>query len=74
MAQCVHTIYMTKLRINDRLRPSLLATLATVALGVAGATASFAQNYPVTPQQRATARDLNSLPYQGLQRKIRSKL
>jgi len=46
---------MTKLRINDRLRPSLLATLATVALGVAGATASFAQNYPVTPQQRATA-------------------
>ncbi|HET7834796.1 MAG TPA: LysM peptidoglycan-binding domain-containing protein [Variovorax sp.] len=46
---------MTKLRINDSLRPSLLATLAAVALGAAGATTAFAQNYPVTPQQRAVA-------------------
>ncbi|MDM0036031.1 LysM peptidoglycan-binding domain-containing protein [Variovorax sp. J22P271] len=46
---------MTKLRINESLRPSHLATLAAVALGVAGATNAFAQNYPVTPQQRAVA-------------------
>ena len=46
---------MTQLRISESLRPSLLATLAAVALGVAGATNAFAQNYPVTPQQRATA-------------------
>ncbi|MDN8612020.1 LysM peptidoglycan-binding domain-containing protein [Variovorax ginsengisoli] len=46
---------MTKLRINESLRPSLLATLAAVALGAAGATTAFAQNYPVTPQQRAVA-------------------
>jgi hypothetical protein len=48
---------MTKLRINESLRPSLLATLATVALGVAGATNAFAQNYPVTAEQRAVAQE-----------------
>ena len=46
---------MTQLRISESLRPSLLATLAAVALGAAGATTAFAQNYPVTPQQRAVA-------------------
>jgi len=46
---------MTKLRINESSRPSLLATVATVALGIAGAGTAFAQNYPVTPQQRAVA-------------------
>lgn len=46
---------MTKLRISESSRPRLLTTLATVALGVAGAATAFAQNYPVTPQQRAVA-------------------
>ncbi|NDZ13347.1 peptidoglycan-binding protein [Variovorax sp. WS11] len=45
---------MKKHRINNRLRPNLLATLAAIAMAGLGATAQ-AQNYPVTPQQRGTA-------------------
>jgi hypothetical protein len=45
---------MKKHRINNRLRPNLLATLAAIAMGSLGATAQ-AQTYPVTPQQRGTA-------------------
>ena len=44
---------MNKFRIPVRQRPLLLATLAALAV-ISGGTAS-AQNYPVTPQQRATA-------------------
>jgi hypothetical protein len=45
---------MKKLRINEGLRPTLLASLALIAMVGTGTTA-VAQNYPVTPQQRATA-------------------
>jgi nucleoid-associated protein YgaU len=45
---------MNKLRINGSLRPNFFATLAMIAMVGTGTTA-FAQNYPVTPQQRATA-------------------
>ena len=45
---------MNKLRINPSLRPIVLATLALMAM-VGTGTAAFAQNYPITPQQRATA-------------------
>ena len=45
---------MKKHRINNSLRPNLLATLAAIAMAGLGATAQ-AQNYPVTPQQRGTA-------------------
>jgi hypothetical protein len=45
---------MKKLRIDDCLRPNLIATLAAIAIAGLGATAQ-AQNYPVTPQQRGTA-------------------
>ncbi len=46
---------MKKLRTHVPLRPTLLATLAAfVVLGIG--TAASAQNYPVTPAQRATAR------------------
>lgn len=45
---------MKKHRINDSLRPNLLATLAAIVMAGTGATA-LAQNYPVTPQQRGTA-------------------
>lgn len=48
---------MTKLRINERLRPGLFATLAAVAVMGTGATAASAQNYPITPQQRAVAQE-----------------
>ncbi|OUL99547.1 LysM peptidoglycan-binding domain-containing protein [Variovorax sp. JS1663] len=41
-------------RIQDSLRPHLLATLAALAMAGMGTTA-LAQNYPVTPQQRSTA-------------------
>ena len=44
---------MNKLRIHRR-RPAVLTTLATLAAIGFGGTA-LAQNYPVTPQQRATA-------------------
>jgi len=43
-----------QLRITVRQRPHLFATLATLAVISSGTTA-WAQNYPVTPQQRATA-------------------
>ncbi|CAN7666205.1 LysM peptidoglycan-binding domain-containing protein [Variovorax paradoxus] len=46
---------MKKLRITVRQRPPLLATLAALAVITGGTTAAWAQNYPVTPQQRATA-------------------
>src|ERR1700761_3621504 len=46
---------MNKFRINEHLRPSLFATLAALAAIGMGATTASAQNYPVTPQQRATA-------------------
>ncbi|MDM0014092.1 LysM peptidoglycan-binding domain-containing protein [Variovorax sp. J22P168] len=46
---------MTKLRINESPRPSLLATLAAAAVWGCGATTAFAQSYPITPQQRAVA-------------------
>lgn len=45
---------MKKFSITVRQRPHLLATLAALAVTSAGGTA-WAQNYPVTPQQRATA-------------------
>ncbi|WP_422823184.1 LysM peptidoglycan-binding domain-containing protein [Variovorax ureilyticus] len=46
---------MNKFPTNEHLRPRFVATLAVFAMaGLAGTTAS-AQNYPVTPQQRATA-------------------
>lgn len=45
---------MKQLRINNRLRPNIFATLAMIAM-VGSSTTAFAQNYPVTPQQRATA-------------------
>lgn len=45
---------MKKLRTTARLRPNLLATIAAIAaLGIG--TSASAQNYPITPQQRATA-------------------
>src|SRR4051812_45366938 len=46
---------MNKLPINKGLRPSFFATLAALTVASMGGTAAFAQNYPVTPQQRATA-------------------
>ncbi|MDM0075055.1 LysM peptidoglycan-binding domain-containing protein [Variovorax sp. J2P1-59] len=46
---------MNKLRINKGLRPSFVATVAAITVAGLGGTAAFAQNYPVTPQQRATA-------------------
>ena len=47
---------MKKLRPTERRRPSFLATLTALAvIGSCGATTAWAQNYPVTPQQRATA-------------------
>lgn len=46
---------MNKFRTNGRLRPSFLATLAALALASFASTTASAQNYPVTPQQRATA-------------------
>ncbi len=47
---------MKKLRSAERQRPPFLATLTALAvLGSCGATTAWAQNYPVTPQQRATA-------------------
>ena len=45
---------MKKLRLDNRLRPTFRATLAAIAM-VGAATTAFAQNYPVTPQQRSTA-------------------
>jgi LysM repeat protein len=47
---------MKKLRTNARLRPTLLATLTALAVLGFSSTAS-AQNYPITPKQRATARE-----------------
>jgi len=46
---------MNKLRINKGLRPSFVATLAALTVASMGGTAAYAQTYPVTPQQRATA-------------------
>ena len=49
---------MKKLRTNARLRPTLLTTLVASALFSAGlgiGTAASAQNYPITPEQRAVA-------------------
>ncbi|MDM0115348.1 LysM peptidoglycan-binding domain-containing protein [Variovorax sp. J22R133] len=48
---------MKTLRTIQRPRPNLLAMVATVAVLGAGA-AAHAQNYPVTPQQRATAQQV----------------
>lgn len=45
---------MNKLRINKSLRPNVFATLTALSMVGMGATA-YAQNYPITPQQRATA-------------------
>jgi len=51
-----HPSDMKKLRLTDRKRPSFLATLTALAvIGSCGATTAWAQNYPITPQQRATA-------------------
>lgn len=46
---------MNKFRIKEHLRPSLFATLTALAALGMGATTASAQNYPITPQQRATA-------------------
>lgn len=46
---------MKKLRTPVRQRTHLFATLAALAVISGGTTAAWAQNYPVTPQQRATA-------------------
>ncbi|MDH6591889.1 hypothetical protein M2165_001778 [Variovorax sp. TBS-050B] len=45
---------MKKFRIPVRQRPHLLATLAALAV-ISGGSTAWAQNYPITPQQRATA-------------------
>lgn len=45
---------MTIFRTHARLRPTLLATLAAIAVLGLG-TAASAQNFPITPAQRATA-------------------
>lgn len=59
---------MKKLRITVRQRPPLLATLAALAVMAGGTTAAWAQNYPVTPQQRATAQQTaqNGVPLSEL--------
>ena len=59
---------MKKLRITVRQRPHLLATLAALAVITGGTTAAWAQNYPVTPQQRATAQQTaqNGVPLSEL--------
>jgi len=60
---------MKKLRITVRPRPHLLATLAALAVISGGTTtAAWAQNYPVTPQQRATAQQTaqNGVPLSEL--------
>ncbi|SCK61857.1 LysM domain-containing protein [Variovorax sp. HW608] len=46
---------MNKFRANEHLRPSFFATLAALAIASFAGTTASAQNYPVTPQQRATA-------------------
>ena len=47
---------MNKLRPTERQRPNLFATLVALAVISSGATtAAWAQNYPITSQQRATA-------------------
>ncbi|MDQ0573423.1 hypothetical protein QFZ42_005257 [Variovorax paradoxus] len=58
---------MKKLRIPVRQRPHLFATLAALAVISSGTTA-WAQNYPVTPQQRATAQQTaqNGVPLSEL--------
>jgi hypothetical protein len=58
---------MKKLRIPVRQRPHLFATLAALAVISSGTTA-WAQNYPVTPQQRATAQQTaqNGVPLNEL--------
>ena len=59
---------MKKLRITVRQRPHLLAKLAALAVITGGTTAAWAQNYPVTPQQRATAQQTaqNGVPLSEL--------
>ncbi|MDQ0588241.1 LysM peptidoglycan-binding domain-containing protein [Variovorax paradoxus] len=61
---------MKKLRITVRPRPHLLATLAALAVisGGTTTTSAWAQNYPVTPQQRATAQQTaqNGVPLSEL--------
>jgi hypothetical protein len=56
-----------QLRITVRQRPHLFATLAALAVISSGTTA-WAQNYPVTPQQRATAQQTaqNGVPLSEL--------
>jgi len=58
---------MKKLRTPVRQRPHLFATLAALAVISSGTTA-WAQNYPVTPQQRATAQQTaqNGVPLSEL--------
>ncbi len=58
---------MKKLRTPVRQRPHLFATLAALAVISSGSTA-WAQNYPVTPQQRATAQQTaqNGVPLSEL--------
>ena len=49
---------MKKPRLTERQRPGFLATLTALAVAGGcgcGATTAWAQNYPGTPQQRATA-------------------
>ncbi|MEJ1166703.1 MULTISPECIES: LysM peptidoglycan-binding domain-containing protein [unclassified Variovorax] len=58
---------MKKLRTPVRQRPHLFATLAALAV-ISGGTTAWAQNYPVTPQQRATAQQTaqNGVPLSEL--------
>ncbi len=58
---------MKKLRTHARLRPTLLASLAAFTVLGIGTTAS-AQNFPITPQQRATAQQTaqNGIPLSEL--------
>ncbi len=58
---------MKKLRTHARLRPTLLATLAAFTVLGIGAAAS-AQNFPITPQQRAIAQQTaqNGIPLSEL--------
>ncbi|MCR8957608.1 LysM domain-containing protein [Variovorax sp. CCNWLW225] len=58
---------MKKLRTPVRQRTHLFATLAALAV-ISGGTTAWAQNYPVTPQQRATAQQTaqNGVPLSEL--------
>jgi hypothetical protein len=59
---------MKKLRTPARQRTHLFATLAALAVISSSGTTAWAQNYPVTPQQRATAQQTaqNGVPLSEL--------